>query len=205
MNNIIRIAGIALIAGAVSAEAQTARATLAAPPASKLWIEGTSNVHDWECNATVIDATIDIDAAGLATPAPKLVKKVAVKIPVAAMKCGHDKMDDNMRKALKADKNADILFTMATAEAAADGKEFSLKMSGKLSIAGQENDVTMDVAATRLADGTLKAVATLPVKMTAYGVKPPTAMLGTIRCGDEVKVKFELMVGPKVVAAATEK
>jgi polyisoprenoid-binding protein YceI len=205
MNNIIRIAGIALIAGAVSGEAQTARVSLAAPPASRLWIEGTSNVHDWECNATAIDATIDIDAAGLAAPAPKLLKKVSVKIPVSAIKCGHDKMDDNMRKALKADKNAEILFTMASAEAAAEGKEFTLKMTGKLAIAGQENEVTMDVAATRLADGTIKAVASLPVKMTAFGVKPPTAMLGTIRCGDEVKVKFELMVGPRVVAAATEK
>ncbi len=205
MNDIIRIAGIALIAGAVSAEAQSVRATLASPPASKLWIEGTSNVHNWECNATAIEATIDVDAAGLSTPAPKLLKKVSVKIPVAAIKCGHDKMDDNMRKALKADKNAEILFDMATAEAATDGKEFTLKMTGKLSIAGQENDVTMEVAATRLADGTIKAVAALPVKMTAFGVKPPTAMLGTIRCGDEVKVKFELMVGPKVVAVATEK
>jgi Cu/Ag efflux protein CusF len=36
--------------------------------------------------------------------------------------------------------------------------------------------------------------------MTAFAVKPPTAMLGTIRCGDEVKVKFDLTVGPKVIA-----
>jgi hypothetical protein len=41
----------------------------------------------------------------------------------------------------------------------------------------------------------------VPVKMTAFAVKPPTAMLGAIKCGDEVKVKFELVVGPKVVAA----
>jgi hypothetical protein len=54
--------------------------------------------------------------------------------------------------------------------------------------------------AIRQADGSIKATGTVPVKMTAFQMKPPTAMLGAIRCGDEVKVKFDLVVGPKVIA-----
>ena len=34
---------------------------LAVGPDSKLWIEGGSNLHDWSCKASAIDATIDVD------------------------------------------------------------------------------------------------------------------------------------------------
>jgi polyisoprenoid-binding protein YceI len=206
MLNLTRtIAGLAIVAvTAAVAGAQTAR--VAVSPDSKLWIEGTSNVHDWKCEAKSIDAAIEIDAvaAQVATALPAALKKVSVKIPVKAMKCGHDKMDDNMYKALKADDNGEISYIMGTFESTKGEKEdqFGVSTKGTLKIAGVENQVAVDVVATRLPDGTIKAVGTVPVKMTAFGVKPPTAMFGAIRAGDEVKVKFEISVGPKVIAAA---
>jgi polyisoprenoid-binding protein YceI len=198
----IPLIGIALVAAAaINANAQDGRVTLAA--ASKIWIEGTSNVHDWKSEATQIDAEIELDAAGLATAPGKLVKQVRVTIPVKSLKSGHGKMDENLQKALKADKNPDIVYKLTRVEAlAGETKDaFTLRLAGTVNVAGVENAVTVDVAATRLADGTVKATGTVPLKMTAFAVKPPTAMLGTIRCGDEVKVKFEMVVGPKVMAA----
>jgi hypothetical protein len=38
--------------------------------------------------------------------------------------------------------------------------------------------------------------------MTDYGIKPPTALFGRLKTGDEVTVKFELVVGAKAIAAA---
>lgn len=197
----IPLIGIALIAAAaVNANAQS-RATLA--PASKVWIEGTSNVHDWKMEATQIDAQIELDAAGLAAAPAKMIKSVKLTIPAKALKSEHDKMDDNARKALKADKNPDITYTLTSVnEVIGETRDgFTLKAAGTLNIAGVENAVNAEIVAIRLADGTVKATGTVPVKMTAYQMKPPTAMLGTIRCGDEVKVKFDLVVGPKVMAA----
>ena len=197
----IPLIGIALIAAAaVNANAQ-AKATLA--PASKIWIEGTSNVHDWKMQATQLDAQIELDAAGLAAAPAQMLKSVKLTIPAKALKSEHDKMDENARKALKADKNPDIIYTLTKVEeVTAETKDgFTLKAAGTLNLAGVENTVMAEIVATRLADGSIKATGTVPVKMTAYQVKPPTAMLGTIRCGDEVKVKFDLVVGPKVIAA----
>ena len=197
--------GLALMAAASSvAGAQTVR--IAVSPTSKLWFEGTSNVHDWKCDAKALDAVIEIDATApaLGTASPTLLRKVSVRIPVKQMKCGHDKMDDNMYKALKADANDEISYVMATFAPVVGEKqdEFGIKTEAKLRVAGVEKPVVVEVAATRLADGTIKAVGTVPMKMTNFGVKPPTAMFGAIRAGDEVKVKFEMTVGPKVVAAA---
>ena len=196
----IPLIGIALVTvAAMNANAQ-ARATLA--PASKMWIEGTSNVHDWKMEATQIDAQIELDAAGLAAAPAQMLKSVKLTIAAKALKSEHDKMDENARKALKADKNPEIIYMLKAIEAVtAETKDgFTLKAAGTLTIAGVENAVTADIVATRQADGTIKATGTVPVKMTAFQMKPPTAMLGAIRCGDEVKVKFDLVVGQKVIA-----
>ena len=65
-----------------------------------------------------------------------------------------------------------------------------------LTVAGQAQTVTMDVSGQRLADGSVTAAATIPLKMTDYGITPPTALLGTIKAGDVVKVTFALTVVP---------
>ena len=118
MLNMTRTIGLGLVLAATSVAGAQATARLAVAPTSKLWIEGTSNVHDWKCEATTIDAAIDIDAlaAQLATALPKALKKVVVKVPVKSLKCGHGKMDDNMYKALKADENPEISFIMSSFE-----------------------------------------------------------------------------------------
>jgi polyisoprenoid-binding protein YceI len=195
----------ALLTSATAAAQETARVTVA--PESKLWIDGTSNVHAWSCKAEKLEATVDLDAgaaAQLATAAPKTLKRVEVKIPVKSLKCGHDGMDKNLYKALNADGTSDITYILATFEAApGEAKDtFTLHTVGTLNIAGKENKITMDVEATRMPDGTVKAKGVVPVKMTDYGVKPPKAMFGAIKTGEDVKVNFELIVSGKVIATA---
>lgn len=201
----IHVAAAALLAAlATTGAAQTARVPVSAD--SKLWIEGTSNLHGWSCTAEKFDAAIELDATvaeQIATAAPKAVKRVDVKVPVKALKCGHGGMDDNLYKALKADATPEITYIMATLEAVpGEADALTLKTTGTLAIAGKENTLTMDVIATRLPDGTVKATGAVPIKMTDYGIKPPTAIFGTLRTGDEVKVNFALTVGAKAIAAA---
>jgi polyisoprenoid-binding protein YceI len=175
-------------------------------PDSKLWIDGTSNLHDWSCKATQLDAAIELDAtaaARVAVAAPNALKRVEVKVPVRSLKCNHGGMDGNVYKALKADDAPEISYIMASFDvtpAAADS--FVVHATGTLTIAGKQNKVDMDVTATRLTDGTVKAAGVVPIKMTDYGIKPPTAIFGRLKTGDEVKVNFELNIGAKAIAAA---
>jgi polyisoprenoid-binding protein YceI len=205
-----RITAAALAAllahGATRMAAQgTTRVSVA--PESKLWIDGTSNLHSWSCKAETLDAQIDLDAVAavqLATAPPKALKRVQVKVPVKSLKCGHGAMDDNLYKALNADATPEISYILATFEAvpgsAADS--FTLHTAGTLTVAGKENKIAMDVEATRLPDGSVKAKGVIPIKMTDYGIKPPTAIFGRLKTGDEVKINFELTVGAKAIAAA---
>jgi polyisoprenoid-binding protein YceI len=205
--NIGAFALLALLATTARAQ-ETTRVAVA--PESKLWIEGTSNLHGWACRTQELDATVELDAiaaAQLSVAPPKALKRVSVKVPVKSLKCGHGPMDNNLYKALSADATPEISYIMATFEAVAGETKdsFSLKTVGTLTVAGKERSITMDVVATRLADGTVKATGTLPIKMTDFGIKPPTAIFGRLKTGDEVKVNFELTVGAKAIAAAAAK
>jgi polyisoprenoid-binding protein YceI len=200
-------AAVTLVATLVTAAAAQETTRVPVAPESKLWIEGTSNLHGWSCKAEKMDAAVELDAAvasQLSVAPPKALKKVDVKIPVRSLKCGHGGMDDNLYKALNADASPNISYILATFEAApGETKDtFTLKTVGTLNIAGKENKVSMEIVATRLADGTVKATGMVPIKMTDYGIKPPTAIFGRLKTGDEVKVNFELSVGAKAIAAA---
>ena len=201
-----RIAAAALLACvATVVRAQDTRVAVGAE--SKLWIEGTSNLHGWSCKATTLDAAIDLDAAlaaQLASAPPKALKRVHVKVPVKSLKCGHDAMDNNLYKALKATDSSSIDYILATFDAVpGEAKDtFTLHTVGTLTVAGLENKVEMDVIASRMPDGSVMAKGLVPIKMTDYGIKPPTAIFGRVKTGNEVKVNFELTIGAKAIAAA---
>lgn len=203
----IHITGAALIALVASFAGAQETAKVPVSPESKLWIDGTSNLHEWSCKATSLEATVELDASAAARVSvapPKALKRVEVKVPVKSLKCNHGGMDGNVYKALKADQSPEISYIMATFEAAQNNltDDFVLHATGTLTIAGKENTLDMDVKATRLPDGTVKATGVVPIKMTDYGIKPPTAIFGRLKTGDEVKVNFELSVGAKAIAAA---
>ncbi|HEX2721405.1 MAG TPA: hypothetical protein VHM24_00705, partial [Gemmatimonadaceae bacterium] len=71
---------------------------------SRLWLEGSSNVRDWTCKATAMDASIEIDPAKAraATLDASAVRGVKVKVPVRMLKCGDRHMEAHMYTALKA-------------------------------------------------------------------------------------------------------
>jgi polyisoprenoid-binding protein YceI len=194
----------ALLTVGAGAHAQSTR--LAVSPESKLWIEGGSNLHGWSCKANTFDAAIDIDESLLKTSAvsPALLRKVSVKVPVRSLKCGHGGMDNNLYKALKAEDAPDIGYILGTFDvvAGATADSFTVKAVGAVTIAGTEKTVNMDVSASRLANGSLHAEGAVPLLMTDFGVKPPTAMFGTLRTDNKVTVKFSLVVGPETLTAA---
>lgn len=205
----LALAGTMLQATA-SAQDGAPTVRLAVRPDSKLWIEGSSNLHGWSCNATTLDAAIDVDPTWTTTAQtegvdyPKLVRRVEVKVPVKALKCGNGKMDRIMYDALKADAAPEISYILGNFEAVRDSSKdaFTVHTAGTLRIAGKENPIRMDVRTERLPDGTVRATSEVAVLMTDYGVKPPTALLGTLRTGNKVQVKFELLVGPQTIIAA---
>jgi polyisoprenoid-binding protein YceI len=198
----ITVALIAIVAGGARAQST---AELAVGSESRVWIEGSSNIHSWSCSATTVDATIAVEVAFRDDPDfPRYLKAVHVKVPVTALSCGHDQMDKSMRRALKADDTTRSPYISANFEAvrdAGDTNALTVSTVGTLEVAGRENAVKMDVGTTRLADGTIEARGEVPILMSDYGIKPPTALFGALRASNRVVVKFALKLGPDAMAA----
>jgi polyisoprenoid-binding protein YceI len=205
---LILIGALLLMAGATPAQGQPGTLRLPIRADSKVWLEGSSNVRDWTCEATSMEALIAVDAETVDSRDDASVAKslhgVDVIIPVRMLKCGDRHMEANMYDALKAPKAPATSYIVAdfelTPTLAADG--LSVEAVGRMSVAGAERPVRMSVKTELLPDGTHRARGTVPIRMTEFGITPPRPWFGVLRTADKVLVQFELFVSPQALASA---
>jgi hypothetical protein len=196
----------ALMAVAVTAQAQSASAIrLRLDPTSEVTIEGTSSMHAFHCKTNKIMAYVDVDP-GYTKDLTKIARPIAsvkVNIVVRTLTCGNGQMDKNMYSTLDADKNPIIRYTMSgydILDGSAKPSAFVAKTTGTLVISGQEKVINMKINAERLSDGKATAQGEESVLMTDFGIQPPSFMFGTLKVGNEIKVKFNLKAGPELLA-----
>jgi hypothetical protein len=174
-----------------------------APGESHVQIDGTSNLHDWSIKGTVIDGYIDVNETcrfNLAMEKlPDLGKvkvslKTHVEIPVKSLKSGHSGMDDNTYKALKSRQYPKIIYDMEKVSVKTMPKPPNLIAEfdtvGRLSIAGVTRTLNMPVTVKALEDQQFEISGTTTIKMTDFGVTPPTAIFGLLRTGDQITIHF---------------
>lgn len=197
MNNIRRAAAFILVFSLTPAIA----AELALKPGSRLWLEGDSTLHAYASTATMVQVTGwispgsgDQELSALARAGR--VKDLTVAIPVQGLKSGESRLDKNMRAALKAENFPRIEFQMTDYSAgptASDGT-FTVEARGRLSIAGKTDIIAIKTLA-REDGGNLKIGGEHKLSMSAFGIKPPSLMLGALKVRDAVVVHYELILG----------
>ena len=173
---------------------------------SVLWLQGSSNVHDWESRTTQptvkllrdASATDPADVAALDQWLRSgALRGLELGVPLATV---HSKkgstLDKNMLKALKAEQNPEITFRLTQARVGeASGDSIRVTADGVLRVAGRERPITV---AGRLVRGEAGVWlnGSHGLRMSEYEVKPPTMMLGTLRVHDSVSVHFRLLLAP---------
>lgn len=171
-------------------------------PGSEISFTGTSTLHGFSCKTTQFDAQLSVDPeyatnlADLARP----IGAVNVTIPVSSLDCGNKGLQNNMLKALKADQHATITFRLDTYDIEAATRTetaFTAQAVGVLRIAGRERPVQLRVRGERHPDGAVRARGERDLLMSDFGIRPPTMMLGTVKTGDRVVVKFDLQARPR--------
>lgn len=148
-------------------------------PESTITVDGTSNKSDWTVTAT--------EFIGVYTLADDAPDSVELTIPVMQMKGGKSLiMDRLMRDAMNAPEHPEIRFVSTAIEPAEDA---GWNVIGDLTISGETLSVVVPVTKTDLGAFT----GSLDIKMSDWGVKPPTAMFGSLRTADEITVNFNVM------------
>jgi YceI-like protein len=188
---------------------------------SKMRLEGTSTIHDWQVEGTLIGGYLEVGAnfpsePGQAATPGKVEAHAEPFIMVRSLKSVEkdgkpysDGMDKVMYEHLKAQDSPKIAFhlTDLTLKESAKTKDapYVFEAKGQLSVAGVTNDVTMPVTILPLGDKKLKVSGKTSLKMTDFKVEPPNPFGLGIKTGDEIKIMFDWMVAqrnPPAAAAA---
>jgi polyisoprenoid-binding protein YceI len=153
-------------------------------------IHGTSNLHDWDETVTKVtghgtvtpntDGSYDLDA-------------IHIELDVHSIKSNEKVMTNKTYTALKANAHPEIIFVVTTPVKSLkiNATENTFSVKGNLTIAGVTKPVDMQVKAFIPVKGKLVFEGSQKIKMTDYGVAPPTALLGVLKTDDDIVLSFK--------------
>ena len=108
-------------------------------------------------------------------------------------------MNADFYRALKADDAPLIVFTLDDVTATAtQGDTAQVQVRGDLALAGTTRQVAFEGQGQRTTTGDLHFTGALPLRMTDFGITPPSALLGLIRAHNDLTVHFALTAHPTV-------
>jgi polyisoprenoid-binding protein YceI len=164
---------------------------------SRVWVNGTSNVKNFECKAVnpiVTAATTGPNAVDAVVAGEKAVGAVQLKVAVATMDCGSSTMNGHMKDAMKVKDHPDIDFTLVSYALVKSADSVGVTLAGTLTIDGTSKSVTIKADAKNAGGDVLRITGAYELNMKDFGVKPPTLFLGTMRVGEKVQVHFDLLL-----------
>lgn len=153
---------------------------------SAVTINGETNVkHDFSIKATQVN--------GKMTVADNRPQALTVEIPVRSLISGEKLMDKKTHEAFNEPKNPTILFNMTELNSIqVNGENIAVTVTGNLTLRGATKKVTLKADGKETSPGVYTFQGSLPVKMSDYGMKAPTAMMGTMKTKDLVTVNYKV-------------
>lgn len=163
--------------------------------AHQMVIEGTSNLHDWQTKVFRLNLKAQFAVEN------NLVNTVGTVVLTAdARSIKSDKgsiMDGKTQDALKTEKHPTITFRLKQIQSLEmANKVTEIKTTGDLTLAGVTRPVVMTVFTKLLPNSEIEVWGSYKLKMSAFGIAAPTAMMGSIKTGDEVIVRFDIIMKP---------
>ncbi len=213
MNTPARLSILCALIGLVAASATGADALkYRAKPGSKMRIEGTSTIHDWWSESTLVGGRVELDASFPTDPAKTELKAgllpamANVTILVRTFKCQWGApMDAIMQESMNAKDFPKIEFKLKEL-VFKEAKEGALLFDAKgdLTVRGQTKEIAFPATIERPDAKSLKVKGETATKMSDFGVPTPAPKMaaGLIKTGDDVKLSFEWNLGQEIAAGS---
>jgi len=155
---------------------------------STMTIYGTTNVHDFKSKVTQIKGEVVVSSS-------KKIQSLNVEIPVRSIKSGEKGMDTKTYEAFNEGKFPTISFQLVDASSLQiNGDDISVTVTGNLTMAGATRRISFKTTGKNLKPGAYEFKGSIALKMTDFKMKPPTAMLGVMKVGDAITLKFDINV-----------
>jgi polyisoprenoid-binding protein YceI len=156
------------------------------PKTFSMTIYGTTNVHNFDMKATQASGSLVMVNA-------KQAKSLEIEIPVKGLKSNEKLMDTKTYEAFNAEKNPKITFKSTDVNSlSVNGSDINVSISGNMTIAGVTKKVTLVSVGKVVKPGVYEFKGSIALKMTDYKMSPPTAMLGMMKVGDAITLKYDV-------------
>lgn len=183
-----------MIASSVTGMQVQAQYKLSTAKENTVKVSGGSNVHDWNmiaqnpvCEAAFGPLTGDDNV-------PKSLTSLSFIVNAKSLKSEHSSMDSRTYKLLKADAFPKITFKLSNATIAAVKKsKFTVRANGILTIAGTSKTITMLVNGEVKEDGSINCSGQQKLKLTEFGLQPPSFMLGAMKVDNDLTIDYNLI------------
>ena len=153
-------------------------------------MQGTSSLHDWESTVEQLDCKGSFTVSNHSLTD---IKDAVINIPVTSIKSPKGKLMDNKTyDAFHFEKYPRITFAMTGCKIQED--KGVLIAAGTLSMAGVTRPAELTLNYKVLPNGELRITGSKKIAMTDFKMEPPTAMMGTVKVGDEVVVTVDLTI-----------
>lgn len=147
-------------------------------------VSGTSTLHNWDMISSEGEGFLTFEEAA---NGKTNFTSAQVSFKAETLESGKNGMDKNAYKALKTNEYQNISFEFDEFESTGDGKGY---VYGYLTVAGFTKSVSLDVTFTS-ENNQITVQANGAFLLTDFQIDPPTALLGTVKTGDEVTIEVK--------------
>lgn len=154
----------------------------------ELKVTGTSTLHDWDMKSSLATGKAQIS---LENGKIEKIANVSIIMPAESIKSGRGGMDKNAYGALNTKNHKEVKFNLK--ELVAKGSSY--EASGDFTIAGVTKAAKFPVTAS-ISGEKVTVKGKHDFKLTDYNIDPPTALMGTVKTGNEVSIHFNVTFQP---------
>ncbi|HRZ41780.1 MAG TPA: YceI family protein [Bacteroidales bacterium] len=163
-------------------------------PSSSMVVQGTSSLHDWKIELKDFRGEMSAVADG----SNMKIEAVTFRGKAKSLKSDNSTMDGKTYDALKVDKHPDITYAIKSSrDVQIKDKKFTGLITGDLTIAGKTRQETIQFSGVMISDNKMQIRGSKKLRMSDFGVDPPTAMLGALKTGNDVTITFILIMALK--------
>jgi polyisoprenoid-binding protein YceI len=159
------------------------------PSQSSVIIKGTSSLHDWDEKVEKFDINLILrfsekEIAG--------IDQVHFNCKSGSIVSDNSIMNNKTHNALLVDKYPDIIFKLASVDnLTSQNGSFSGTLVGDVILVGVTKRIT--IAFTGVHSGNKISIKGLKeLNMSDFKIRPPTAMMGALKTGEQVTISFQL-------------
>ncbi len=154
-------------------------------------IHGTFSIHSWSEKIEKVSGDME---GSLNRDGSVDVSSIRIVMGARSIKGDMGQvMNNKTYKALKAEANPDITFllTVPIKLMQINGGEKTAALPGDLTLAGVSRPVIMLIKSFKAANGIMSFEGVQKIRMTDFGIKPPSALFGTMRASPDITIDFK--------------